>query len=450
MIKLNMIKMVKMKDLRGENYPLLNYQKTSISNNEKKKILIIGDSYIEGDGYTNINQTWWRVLQLKLYEKGYYDTEIYAVGKNGASTYDEMNWLTNTTMIDDINPDLIIIGYVFNDPEIDDENGINYVKDFETIEYFEKNNFTKLYNNAYANISYKIDNMLNEKYKAINNVEDRYNIIINDKYKAINNVEDRYDIIINDKWSKIYNEKAVIPLGEYLNSIDIPSFVVTTPNTTNDKAKERYKILNLFEDANINVYNMIDELKQKKESNVKYLENTKINLVNSHPGTFYTNFYANYVVNILEQDYIDIIGKKYEEKIKYPIKINDYVPYSLSLELLKEKNKYVTYSIDYPSNNKSDMLYMPIKKEYVKLSFEFHVDISKIEISGNNLKNCKLYLNKIDNELNYDNQKMYGLKRKNGNTVIWNTKDYNNITSVNISAQTIDNNGDNLKIKFYK
>ena len=87
---INEDKKIKWASIRNLEYPLIKLKNSDISKSEnKKKIMVIGDSYIAGDGYSNLNQTWYRQLELELHDRGYYDVEILGVGANGASTYDE-------------------------------------------------------------------------------------------------------------------------------------------------------------------------------------------------------------------------------------------------------------------------------------------------------------------------------------------------------------------------
>lgn len=91
---INKDRRIKMKQIKNSQYPLIQLKSSDISKSgEKKKIMIIGDSYVEGDGYSNLNQIWWRQLELELHNRGYYDVEICGVGTDGASTQDEMKWL---------------------------------------------------------------------------------------------------------------------------------------------------------------------------------------------------------------------------------------------------------------------------------------------------------------------------------------------------------------------
>ena len=64
--------------------------------------------------------------KIALERRGY-DCSVYAAGWPNASTYDEYTWLRDTPILDDIRPDLIVVGFVTNDlvspsPDEDEEN----------------------------------------------------------------------------------------------------------------------------------------------------------------------------------------------------------------------------------------------------------------------------------------------------------------------------------------
>ncbi len=405
--------------MRVKDYPLIELTRKAPKIQEnKKKILIIGDSYIDGDGFSNINYTWWRQLELELYNRGYYDVEVYAVGKGGASTYDEMKWFTETKMIEEINPDIIIMGYVINDPEIDNEKGETVVKHAQEIDYFSINNCTKKIKKLFPNITYKINNMINEKVEQ----KMQYNDETGYPYNMW------YDVIINEKWRKIYDDIAIKPLGEYLNSLNTPSFIVTTPNNTNDQYEEWYKVLELFENSNIKTYNLFEEFKNAMK-NSKDNYNKKANPVNGHPGTLYTNFFAKYIANILESDYSETLGKKYDEKIEYPIFINNSFPsYNLNLEITEMEDDCIKCTITYPQEN--NMLMMPIRDKYIKLSLQYPVSINEIKIQGEALENTKLYITTINQKLGYDDQTMKKIGTQKGSEVTFDLKGENLVTSI--------------------
>src|SRR5579859_4234108 len=80
-----------------------------------RRIMVISDSWVWGDGYANMNDIWWRQLARELRLRGYADVEVVGVGRRGASTHDELDQLRK--VFPKYRPDLVIMGYVTNDPD---------------------------------------------------------------------------------------------------------------------------------------------------------------------------------------------------------------------------------------------------------------------------------------------------------------------------------------------
>lgn len=420
-----------------KDYPLLSYNFKDISIGDKKKILVIGDSYLEGDGCFNINQTWWRQLNYELNERGYYDVEVVGVGLCGASTFDELNWLRYTDMIEEIDPDIIIIGYVANDPSIK-TGDTNIIKHIEKKDYFDDNKLELEFSKLFPNISYKLNDMLNIKYEETHTFSD---------YTGYP-MEQWYRTLCNDYWKNVYSKVCVGPLSQYISNLDIPTFVVTTPSSISQKYEELYEILDVFEENNMKIYNIYPSFRERFKGIEEYKKYKRINLTNSHPGTITTSFYASYISDILEDEYKEILGNKYDKKIEYPININDCMPYDMSLKLISETNEYTEYEFCYPKNS-DETLYMPIQKDYIKLSLQYPINISKIEINGENIKSSELYFTYRNTKLNFDDTDLVKKGKRNGEKCVWNFDDESLVTSINISAKMKNNNENKIVIKIY-
>ena len=71
-------------------YPLVKLQDSYEKQPDEKVILILGDSFIWGDGSSNVNVLWWRMLQKRIHDEGFRKCRIVAVGQSGASTQDQL------------------------------------------------------------------------------------------------------------------------------------------------------------------------------------------------------------------------------------------------------------------------------------------------------------------------------------------------------------------------
>ena len=99
-----------------DEYPLVDVYGKKQYPEDTFNIVVVGDSFVWGDGCTNRNELFWRLLEQKLEEKGY-KCRVYGVGTAGATAYEELLWLTGSEMIEDLSPDIMILGFVENDPD---------------------------------------------------------------------------------------------------------------------------------------------------------------------------------------------------------------------------------------------------------------------------------------------------------------------------------------------
>lgn len=402
---------------------------------DKKRILVVGDSYVWGHGYSNANYIWWQQLRNKLMEKGYNDVEVVAMGISNYNTYQEMLMLQEADIVNTVNPDLIIFSYVLNDTEAwqypyDNDSiwksvKINYDEPLNTILSDGVSSFVK---KLYPNLHNKVNSLLTEKYSSIYN---GFGLSILDYEREVT----------SDKFLINYGENVLTPLKNYLDSeVGVPYFFVGIPFWPSDSVIMYFsKIQQVFDNYNIKFF----DLSQLYKEEALYYDNNiyKINPANGHPGTKTTEFAARKVLSILESNYSDIIGRQTDINMDEII-INDPMPRTIDLQKVNDGE----YSFNYPSK-KENTLYMPIEKKYIKLNFMYPVDLKSIEINGENINDLEVYINKIDIDVGYDNQKMY--KVEYDEKFIWNVN-CQKVTSINIHADIKNGDSSKLMIKLVK
>lgn len=420
------------------DYPLIKVRGTAIEKDAPVKILVLGDSFVFGYGYSNFNYMWWNQLSNVLKIRGY-NCDIYGVGYEGASTYSELQWLTTTSMVSDLDPDIIIIGYVTNDPDSSyskEDVASQYGTLTQVLDLPFKNTITKLWPGVFS----IFDNKISEKLGPLG----LFNHKIGFQYATWELKQ-----IKGEKLAQ-YNSQVIKPLGEFEVSSGIPIVLVTTPHMPSINYFEpRYApVLPLFEKAGIKTYNMLNNFCNTL-SDKKYEDNLFINPVDPHPGTAGTWFYSKYIANLLESDYPDILGKKtLTGKEIYNIDVNDWMPYSLSPQTVTGSGTSAKYIISYPDKNSQDsFLTMPANENYVKLNFKYPVDISTVTIEGKKLDSATLYVTGINEDLGFDDQVMHKLGKKSGQTCEWADNNALRVTSLCIHAETSDGTGDNLTVK---
>jgi len=430
--------MDKEKNYDDTPYPIIKVKGTKLDKSADLKILVLGDSFVFGYGYSNYNYMWWNMLSNELKSRGY-NCDIYGVGYEAASTYNELEWLTKTSMVADLNPDIILIGYVTNDPDL------NYSKESVIPQYGTlgqvlnvpfKNVITKLWPDIFTTFDYR----LSEKLGPLGLFSGK----IGYQYATWELKQIKGESLAQ------YNTHVIEPLGKFAASSGIPVALFTTPHMPEISYFEpRYApVLPLFEKAGIKTFNMLYDF-CKTCSADKYKSNYSINPADPHPGTTDTWFYSKYIADMLESHYPKILGKKtLTGKEVYNINVNDWMPVSLNPQIVSKSGTSAQYIISYPAQNSENMfLTMPVNENYVKLNFKYPVDISTVSIAGKKLDSATLYVTGINEDLGFDDQIMHKLGKKSGHACKWTDGSALRVTSLCIHAETSDKTGDNLTVK---
>lgn len=101
----------------------------------------------------------------------------------------------------------------------------------------------------------------------------------------------------------------------------------------------------------------------------------------------------------------------------------------------------------YPEKSaEKSFLFLPAKKDYVKLNFRYPVDIDEVVISGENLKSATLFVTGIYESLGYDDQTMYELGTKAGVRCEWKDTKPLYVTSLCIHARTVNGQAARLSV----
>lgn len=434
------------KRTRKYPYSLMQIEGREDIREEHPKILVIGDSFVWGDGITNLNQIWWGILRSELERRGY-DCAVYAVGWGGFSTYEEFLWLRDKSILEDIQPDLIIIGYVTNDPDmarLDESMGIklNLPKSYTKYDSWLRSINPSVYDS--------IDTYLG---KALDKSENRFN-----------NAEYGYQYstweskLVESGNLEIYNTHVVRPLAEFVLEKNIPLIVIPTPSVPHRDAFEAHyqAVLPLFEQAGLPVHNPLDSFvalyaDQLRKGNI--YNNFMVSRINPHPGPATSSFLGQYAADVLEQNYASILGEKRDrDKSRLSIEINDWMPYMLNPRAIRESGSSSQYTIDYPDqSSKADLTYMnplrgehgnfltlPLSQKYVKLDFKYPVKLSSIKIEGEDLLSAAVHTLALNPDLGFDDQKPVSLGRWRGVPCMWKDGSGRYVTSLLVSAKTKD------------
>ena len=237
------------------------------------RIAVLGDSFIWGDGLP-YEKVWSHKLEAKLLNT-YDSIEVLHWGKNGWSTLDELNFFKDYGK--DFNIDLLIIGWVDNDPDMGKIQQIYPGK--------ADKEFPLLYKicRPLANVMlrYKKDN--------------EYRKWINQIY-SVENLND-YQNVLND-------------FHACTTQNNVSVLYVMTPGSFKSRVKEHFEIIKpMIMKANFSCLDLYASAEKKFEhySNAEL----KANTANGHPGELMTEEFAAEVKSYLEQNhYLQNIPKR--------------------------------------------------------------------------------------------------------------------------------------------
>lgn len=230
--------------MTSSGYPLLK-NLTSAELDDALNIVVIGDSFVWGAQSLNRNELFWRVLENTLRDNGI-KANVYGVGATGANAYEELSWLCDSTLVEDLDPDLVIFGYVYNDAEYAtgiSSDDLNYNKTFLSLPDFFTNNFPNISSSFSSKIA--ANSMYNDEYSDI-------------EYFPV----DGAPPILKGRFYEKYEKDFCQKLDSFAENADFPICVMTLPPTpANSTTEALFKPLkNLYASyKNIYYYNSINE-----------------------------------------------------------------------------------------------------------------------------------------------------------------------------------------------
>ncbi|HEY9677509.1 MAG TPA: SGNH/GDSL hydrolase family protein [Drouetiella sp.] len=414
---------------RSDLYPV-NVQKST-----KKRILVLGDSYVWGHGYSNLNMIWWRQLQLELERRGYHDVEVVGAGLRGAATWRELGWAKK--LIPEYKPDLVIWGYVTNDPDEGEQiaptgghvcKALIVPKDEDFPE-----RATKLMEGAFPNLA--------EQLLAVRKKR-RGEILAGDEYGwQFGDWEQK--IVEGDNFE--HYKKTISNVANYSKESGVPAFYITFPNAIvfagkDDKNENltgrafyenvrryyenRYApVRTAFTVAGMPFYDILNDFVDYVSSHAEPGSETQkflylINPVNSHPGALACHYYAVKAADYIEAHYKDALGPRtLDKKISQDPVINDCVPSDIQLRQNKEHAFFV-----YPQHE-GEILSMPVRKPFVQLNLAHPVKLNQLRLIGEKLTEADVWLTFEDPTKNFDDGKPIQLGDKKGGTLTWKVPD---------------------------
>lgn len=379
-----------------------------------KRILIVGDSFVWGDGYSNFNTIWWRQLERELQRRGYKDVEVIAAGLCGMQTDFQLDRAPD--LLARYKPDMVIWGYVTNDPC--GHKGLAIDKPYVKEQY--KSGDSKFVKSIRRLVSYVLPEIGQQLFRLRKAAHLRKHASEERGYEYAD-----WEMRLLSGENFAAYKKTVASVAKLFKDKSIPFFFITLPsgysyrphadqrskdsesvffNSIRQYHVERYAPVEpVFKANGIKFVNTLEPFVQSAKSD-KFVSSLKsplrlgINPDNGHPGPFCTKFYAVKAADELEANYPSYLGPKSQtNNVSSIATINDVVPISINLK----QSDSESYVFDYPSDQ-TKMLRMPLRKSFVQLNLENPCAVESIRLTGKGLRKATILATSIDEEAGYD------------------------------------------------
>ena len=252
--------------------------------------------------------------------------------------------------------------------------------------------------------------------------------------------------MLDDELSAYYKEHFVQPLAAFSEQTGLPAVVVTLPSETNSLLTEAlYRPLEaLFEGTNVGCRNSYPAF-HALYGGRGHKKNISVNPQNVHPGSAAHRFYAEYICEFLLRDYADVLGTPADADLNSRlISVNDRMPGDIGLKTVSESETVSVYTFDYPDITVPRYLYeieispyclnWPVGEDYVKLSFENPVNLSRVRITGENGQRVSLCYTRWNEALNYDDHTVKKWAADAADPTLWTSARDERATSLCIHA----------------
>lgn len=341
----------------------------------RRRILVLGDSFVWGPPYATLNHLWWRQLEIELARRGYHQVDVLAAGRPGWSTRDQLACARE--LVPQVRPDLILWGYVTNDP---DEKLVPQIFDLQDQPPYGQR-MRRLLARVLPNLSFKFESLRAHK--------------LQQQYAG-----PRYGYRYPDWEAKLVEgenlaryQQTVAEVGTWLGSCGIPCVLQTLPSwpSATYHAPRYAPVLPLWKAAGVEVHNVLGPLIQRygeaPESGPQALQ-WGINPADSHPGPRMTHFFAVMAADYLETHFRSLLGPQEPGK-PLELAINDGLPAGLNLKRTQADARSVTYVWTWPDDARR-LVRLPVGRPGVQLALRWPVAVERVELAGEGLTQAVL------------------------------------------------------------
>ncbi len=382
-------------------------------------ILVLGDSFVWGSPQLSLNHFWWRQLAVELERRGY-QVNVVAAGHPGWSTRRQLACARQ--LIAEVKPDIVIWGYVTNDP---DEKLVRQIFDTQDDSPFPQR--------IRVRVKWLLPNLM-FKFESLraDNLAAHY---AGPKYGYAYD-EWELKLLEGENFSR-YGE-TVAEAGRFLHQSPAHSFLMTLPVwPCREYYEPRYApVLPLWREAGVAVQSPLDEfVRRYGNAPIRGPQAIAwgINPADSHPGPRSAHFHAVMAADYLEQHRADVLGPKDAER-PHELAINDWLPFDLnvrpedpslarrvgvepSLALRTGVDpslaRRVTVLLDYPATTQF-MPTLPLTEPTALVALRYPLPLEEIQLAGSALSGARMWISTLHPEEQYDQCQWRELPRRSG------------------------------------
>ncbi|MBX9570401.1 MAG: SGNH/GDSL hydrolase family protein [Candidatus Obscuribacterales bacterium] len=372
------------------------------------RILVVGDSFVWGDGYANANDLWWRLLERELHKRGFENAEVCAVGLFGFSMRNEIDAAKKA--IKDLNPDIIVWGYLANDA---DEGLVQQAPLVSRLNSLTKH-FRFLFPQLCVYANTKLSGHIDELMSSLTGVPKDY-------------LDWESKLVVGSNFEQF--KVTLYQLGDLFTNFNKPAVLVCLPTqpvrgyheTRFQPVKAFLRLLNIeFLDLSNGYLDWFDNEHKRTEraghpkAGVHLLTITPGNM---HPSAALGQYYANSVADYLLACHNKCFEKSIQNspsersmtnKIVNPSGvINDCLPPSSIMEFQETEHGY-----QFKIPKDEHQLFMPLNRPFVQLNLKEPQMVQALELRGKSLASAQVFITTENKILQRDTGTLRDLGRK--------------------------------------
>lgn len=382
------------------------------------RILVMGDSFVWGSPYLTLNHMWWRQLEIELRGRGF-DVEVIAAGQPGAATRDQIT--SARILIPRYRPDLVIWGYVTNDP---DEGLIKQISwSQQSLPGF--NRVRVALGRIWPRLVAKFDSLRSIKLeKSYTGPRFGYEY-------------GEWELKLVEPTNLAVYEKTVQQVRQIMDEHRLPGFMMTLPNYPSTRHfNPRFDpVIPIWQRAGVTVHNSLPAfVKQfgEFEDTGNATVDWGINPADGHPGPRACRFLAIQAADVIEQKYSGALGSRSRSETNH-IEINDWLPFTSPDEQPKQINDH-SWTMTYPAESRC--ISMPIRTPAYLIALKEPALIKQLVIEGEAIKTTQVWVTCVDAVERFDDGHCHDLGQQNGTITSWQLPDRAISTiRINISFQ---------------